>query len=413
METALAHRNKGKIFIVLLIVLLVLAGSVLALYYLESAQEISNLNQKISSLNNTVALLQKAGTELTSANGTYPGTNFFNSGSNSTINPVSIYTYANRSVVTVEGLQTVNSVFSQATQEVLGSGFVIAYSNSDYIVTNFHVVDGDSNMTVTFSNGDAYSATVIGTDPYSDLAVLSSDAPRSEYQPLSVTSSSDLKVGESVLAIGNPFGLSGSMTFGIVSQLGRTLSEQTAGNYPIANVIQISTPINPGNSGGPLLNSYGQVVGMTTAIVSGSQGVGFAIPSDTILHEVPYLITTGSYMLHPFLGIESYDMSYDLSKAIGSNVTYGVLVENVVSGSPAASAGLKGGSTTTTVDGQQYLIGGDVIFAINGTRIVNGGALSSWLEENGAPNQVVQLGIIRSGSYMTIPVTLGSRPPLG
>ena len=411
LETSFPQTSKKPVslLVIIIIALAVLAGVIGSLYYYESVQT----NRQISSLQSTFNTLQseeKSMIQLEDANGSYPGTNYFTNSSGS-INAVTIYNYANQSVVTVEGLQaTTNSLGQTSTNQVLGSGFVVIYSNSYYIVTNYHVVDGDSDISVTFSNGDAYSATVVGTDPYSDLAVLSTSAPKSEYHPLSIVTSSTLVVGQSVLAIGNPYGLSGSETIGVISQLGRTIQETSAGNYAIANVIQISTPINPGNSGGPLFNSYGEVVGITTAIVSGSQGVGFAIPSDTILEELPYLITTGSFNLHPYLGISSADMSYDIAKAIGANVTYGVLVERVVSGGPAANAGIKAGTSTVTVDGSQYTSGGDIIVSINGTRIVNGDALSSWLEEHALPNENVELGIIRSGTPMTVQVTLGTRP---
>ncbi|MDH2900061.1 MAG: trypsin-like peptidase domain-containing protein [archaeon] len=411
METSFPQSSKKPVslLVIIIIALAALAGVVGSLYLYESVQT----NRQISSLQSTINTLQseeKSMIQLEDANGTYPGTNYFANSSGS-INAVTIYNYANQSVVTVEGLQSTTNSFGQtSTSQVLGSGFVIIYSNSYYIVTNYHVVDGDTGISVTFSNGDAYSATVVGSDPYSDLAVLSTSAPKSEFHPLSIVSSSTLVVGQPVLAIGNPYGLSGSETIGIISQLGRTIQETAAGNYAIANVIQISTPINPGNSGGPLFNTYGQVVGITTAIVSGSQGVGFAIPADTILEELPYLITTGSYNLHPYLGISTADMSYDLAKALGVNVTYGVLVESVVSGGPAAQAGVIAGSGTVTVDGQQYTSGGDIIVSINGTRIVNGDALSSWLQEYALPNQNIELGIIRSGSPMTIQVTLGTRP---
>jgi S1-C subfamily serine protease len=411
LETSFPQSSKKPVslLVIIIIALAALAGVVGSLYLYESVQT----NRQISSLQSTINTLQseeKSMIQLEDANGTYPGTNYFANSSGS-INAVTIYNYANQSVVTVEGLQSTTNSFGQtSTSQVLGSGFVIIYSNSYYIVTNYHVVDGDTGISVTFSNGDAYSATVVGSDPYSDLAVLSTSAPKSEFHPLSIVSSSTLVVGQPVLAIGNPYGLSGSETIGIISQLGRTIQETAAGNYAIANVIQISTPINPGNSGGPLFNTYGQVVGITTAIVSGSQGVGFAIPADTILEELPYLITTGSYNLHPYLGISTADMSYDLAKALGVNVTYGVLVESVVSGGPAAQAGVIAGSGTVTVDGQQYTSGGDIIVSINGTRIVNGDALSSWLQEYALPNQNIELGIIRSGSPMTIQVTLGTRP---
>ncbi|HKW04845.1 MAG TPA: trypsin-like peptidase domain-containing protein [Nitrososphaerales archaeon] len=411
METSVAQKSKRSVSLLVIIVigLSVLLGVVGTLYYFETIQT----GNQISSLDRTIGTLQseqKSMIQLENANGTYPGANFFSNSSGS-MNAVTIYNYANQSVVTVEGQQTTTDSFGQpSTSEVLGSGFVVIYNNSDYIVTNYHVVKGDTNISVTFSNGDAYSATVIGSDPYSDLAVLSTSAPKFEYHPLSIISSSALLVGQPVLAIGNPYGLSGSETIGIISQLGRTIQEAAAGNYAIANVIQISTPINPGNSGGPLFNSYGQVVGITTAIVSGSQGVGFAIPSDTILEELPYLITTGSYNFHPYLGISTADMSYDLAKALGVNVTYGVLVESVLTGGPAAQAGVIAGNGSVIVGGEQYTSGGDIIVSINGTRIINGDALSSWLQEHALPNQNVELGIIRSGSPMTIQVTLGTRP---
>ena len=400
-----------SILVMAVVALAIVAGSFGVLYYYNSIQTA----QRVSSLQSAVDTLQsqqKSMIQLENGNGTYPGTNFFNpNGSSNNINSESIYNYANQSIVTVQGLQTSTDSFGQTTTtQVLGSGFVVDYSNSDYIVTNYHVVQGDKDISVTFSDGNAYAAKVVGSDPYSDLAVLSVTAPSSEFHPLSIVTSSNLVVGQPVLAIGNPFGLSGSETTGIISQLGRTIQDPTAGNYPVADVIQISTPINPGNSGGPLFNSYGQIIGITTAIVSGSQGLGFAIPSDTILAELPYLISTGSYNLHPYLGVETADMSYDLANALGVNVTYGVLIESVVASGPASNAGLVGGTGTVSVNGQQYASGGDIIVSINGTRIVNGDAMSSWLQEHALPNEVVVLGIVRSNHLMTVEVTLGTRP---
>jgi len=324
------------------------------------------------------------------------------------LDPVTIYAQAAASVVVVEGVQT--GVFGRSA--ILGSGIVTDYQGSHYVVTNFHVVQNVTDMTVTFSDGNAYVAKAIGTDPYSDLAVVSVGAPSSEFHALRIVSSSTLKVGQPVVAIGNPFGLSGSMTFGIISQLGRTVSESLAGNFPIANLIQFSAPINPGNSGGPLLSGNGTVVGMTTATVQSSQGVGFAIPSDTILKELPSLITTGKYSLHPYMGISTVDMNYQLAKLQGTNVTYGTLVESVAPGSPGDKAGLKAGTKTMTVQGTQYLIGGDIIIAINGTRVVNTDALSSYLQEFALPGQVLMLQIVRGGQLMTVNLTLGVRPPV-
>jgi S1-C subfamily serine protease len=280
-----------------------------------------------------------------------------------------------------------------------------------YIVTNYHVVNGVSNITVTFSDGNAYLAKVIGTDPYSDIAVVTVTAPSSEFVPLKIVSSSGIVVGQPVVAIGNPYGLSGSMTFGIISQLGRTIQEATTGSFSISGIIQFSAPINPGNSGGPLLNANGMVIGITTATVNGSQGLGFAIPSSTILKEMPSLISTGHYNMHSYLGISGVDMNYQLAKASGTNVTYGVLIESVVSGGPSATAGLKAGIKSVTVSGQQYLVGGDIIVSLNGTRIINQDALSTYLQQNTVSGQTVQVGIIRAGAPLTVTLTLGQRPP--
>jgi len=323
------------------------------------------------------------------------------------LDTVKIYQADSVGVVTVQG--TTSSGGANST--ILGSGFVINFSESNYVVTNYHVVKDVSGITVTFQDGDAYPATVVGSDGYSDLAVLKLTAPASEFHPLTVVSSSTLVVGQPVAAIGNPFGLSGSMTVGIVSQLGRTISESLAGNFSIANVIQFSAQINPGNSGGPLLNSNGAVVGITTATVVSSQGVGFAIPADTILKEMISLVTTGSYNLHAYMGITGADMNYPLAQLQKTNLTYGVLIESLTSGGPAQKAGLKAGTQTATVQGSPYLIGGDIILSVNGTKLVNTDALSTYLAEYCLPGQTLVLHIIRGGQPMTVNLVLGVRPP--
>ena len=392
------------------VVLLILSASLGVLYY----SEYTRADQSISSLSSSVASLQEqrsALLQLLSANAT--STTGVQAGNSSGIDTTLIYDYANMSIVTIQGLQPTSSFFGTTYEQVEGSGFVVQVGGAYYVVSNYHVVQNDINISVTFQDGSAYRGTVVGSDPYSDLAVLTvQGAPAREFFPLTFAHSSTLRVGQPVVAIGNPYGLSGSLTEGVVSQLGRTLQDETSGNFSIADVIQISTPINPGNSGGPLLNAQGEVVGITTAIVSGSQGIGFAIPSDTILEELPSLIATGSYKMHAYLGITEADMSYDLARACGTNYTYGVLIETVVPSGPAAQAGLKGGTAVKTVDGSQYYIGGDIVVSVNGTRIANGDALSSWLQEHAVSGQVVELGIIRAGAHLTIPVTLGTRPSL-
>ena len=400
-------RGLGRTLAVVSILLVVTAAATAYSYYLlqQSSSSQSQLQQLVSNLESRNTQLQQ---ELNS--GVTP-----NNASVLGLDPVSIYRSANRSIVTIQGDQvtTVNTFFGpqQSLQVVLGSGFVIQDTGSCYIVTNFHVLSGDTNLTVTFWNGNSYVGKVVGTDPYSDLGVVSVTAPPSQLFPIQIASSSSLQVGQPIVAIGNPFGLTGSMTFGIISQVGRTIQDPVAGNFSIASAIQFSAPINPGNSGGALLNSKGEVVGITTAVVNGAQGVGFAIPSDTIVRELPSLITTGKYNLHPYLGIGSADMSYALAQKQGTNVTYGALIEQVVPGGPASRAGLRAGNTMVTLEGTQYVIGGDIIVSLNRTKIVNTDALSTYLEGHALAGQTIQVGIIRGGSFQTVSVVLGTRPP--
>jgi S1-C subfamily serine protease len=197
------------------------------------------------------------------------------------------------------------------------------------------------------------------------------------------------------------------MTVGIVSALGRTITEDMTGGYPIASVIQTSTAINPGNSGGPLLNYLGQVVGITTAIVSNSQGLGFAIPSNTILREIASLITKGSYNQHPTLGATGTDMTYQIAKAMGTNVTYGWLIVTAPS-----QTSLQGGTSQVLIDGSVVTIGGDIIVGVNGTRITNIDDLSTYLEEHTLPNQTIDVTVVRNNQTLTLVVVLGTRPSL-
>jgi len=329
-----------------------------------------------------------------------------------------IYANSRRSVVTIEGVrqEAVDTGTGIATTWVgiYASGFVIEYNGTYYVITNFHVVDSLVNTTLTFSNGDAYSGKIVGVDAYSDLGVVAPQAPSQELYPLELSPSSSLMVGQPVVAIGNPYGYQGSITYGIVSQTGRTISYDTGSGstgYPIADAIQFSAPINPGNSGGPLLTADGRVVGITTAGITGAEGLGFAIPSDTIIRELPSLVATGKYGKHSYLGIQGMDMFYQLSQAVGTNVTYGVLIQKILAGSPAAQAGLRNGTTNIDIDGQSYRIGGDLIVSIDGNRIVNYDSLSTYLERNTVPGTKIAIGIIRAGTYMIVEVTLGTRPP--
>jgi S1-C subfamily serine protease len=294
--------------------------------------------------------------------------------------------------------------------QVQGSGFIYNFTGQMVIITNYHVINDALNITVTFTNGNGYAATALGSDPYADLAVLAAEAPQNEYKPLEITNSSTLEVGDPVIAVGTPYGLAGSMTTGIVSALGRTITEDLTGGYPIANVIQTTTPLNPGNSGGPLLNYLGQVVGITTAIVSDSEGLGFAIPSNTILREIQSLVTEGSYNQHPWLGAAGTDMTYAIAQVMNTNVTYGWLITQITAGGPAENASLQSGTQQALVAGEYVTIGGDIITAIDQTRITNFDNLSTYLEEHTTPQQTINITIIRNSQTMTIAIELAARP---
>ena len=391
--------------IIVIIIIASLVGGGLIGYSISNVTisgSVSDLQDQISALQGQVSNLQSA-QNVANPNGTYIV------GENASLAP--LYAQVKDSVVVIRGLTVQYDVFRRAYySQVQGSGFVYNFTGQMVVITNYHVVQDVLNITVTFIDGNSYEATVLGSDPYSDLAVLSTNASQAEYKPLEIVSSSTLEVGDAVIAVGGPYGLAGSMTSGIVSALGRTITDETS-SYPIANVIQMSAPINPGNSGGPLLNYQGQVVGITTAIVSDSQGVGFAIPASAILREIESLVTEGSYNQHPWLGASGTDMTYELTQTMDVNVTYGWLIAQVASGGPAEEAGLQGGTQQATVAGQTVTIGGDIIIALSGTRITGTDELSTFLEEYTLPGQTIDVTIIRDGQNMTLQLTIGTRPP--
>jgi S1-C subfamily serine protease len=362
---------------------------------------ISGLQSQISTLQGQLVAL-KSGQNITLQGNTYIV------GENASL--AQLYAEVEDSVVVIQGLTVQYDVFHRPYYStVQGSGFIYNFDGQMVVITNYHVVQDAINITVTFINGNGYAATVLGSDPYEDIAVLSTEASQSECIPLEIVSSSTLSVGDSLIAVGGPYGLAGSMTTGIVSALGRTITEDMSGGYPIANVIQMSVLINPGNSGGPLLNYQGQVVGITFAVVSDSQGVGFAIPSSTVLREIEDLVTTGSYAKHPTIGASGADVTYDIAKAMNVDVTYGWLIAQVNSGGPAATAGLHSGTRQVTVDGQSVTIGGDIIIALNGVRIRGIDDLSTYLEENTLPGQTITVTIVRNGETMTVSLKVGTR----
>jgi S1-C subfamily serine protease len=292
-----------------------------------------------------------------------------------------------------------------------GSGFV--YDNLGHIITNAHVVDGATKATVTFLDGSQYDAEIIGKDKFTDIAVIKvSEKPRLLH-PLQIGDSSQLRVGEQVAAIGNPFGLSGSMTSGIVSQMGRLLPSQDSG-FSIPDVIQTDAAINPGNSGGPLLNLRGEVVGINTAIQSSSgefSGVGFAIPSNTAIKIVPSLIEDGEYH-HPWIGISGRDIDPDLARVLELKDAKGFLIITVVDGSPADKAGLKGMTATQVIGGKEYPANGDIIISVDDKEVRKISDILIHLQREKSVGDTMVLGVVRDGEFMHISLELVERPDL-
>ena len=296
--------------------------------------------------------------------------------------------------------------------ERLGSGFV--YDTNGHVITNNHVVEGTDKVTVTFLDGTVYNADIVGTDLYTDLAVIMVDVPKEKLVPLPLADSSKLQVGQQVAAIGNPFGLSGSMTTGIVSQLGRLLPLQEVGGFSIPDVIQTDAAINPGNSGGPLLDLKGQVVGVNSAIESGTgqfAGVGFAIPSNTVKKIVPVLIQDGKYR-HPWLGVSGTDLVPEIADALGLKETKGFLVIDVIVDSPADKYGIRGGSKQMTLDGRQIRLGGDVIVSIDDIPVRKIDDILVYMQREKSVGDEIIVSIIREGKPMQITVVLSERPSL-
>jgi putative serine protease PepD len=316
--------------------------------------------------------------------------------------------------VTVEGSEptaanglTASEVYARASKSVVeisagsgqgsaqGSGFV--YDAGGHIVTNQHVVAGASSISVSFWNGVELDATLVGTDPSTDLAVLHVNAPTGLLVPVRLGDSSAVRVGDPVVAIGSPFGLEGTITSGIVSALHREMTAPN--NFAITDTIQTDAAINHGNSGGPLLDRHARVIGVNSQIESdsgGSDGVGFAIPSNTVRSIVRQLIATGE-VKHAYLGVRM------------TTVPDGVAITTVVSGTPAEKAALRAATGTDLVDGQEVPTGGDVIVEFDGKKVSSAAALQSAVDAH-EPGDTVSVTFLRNGSRHTVEVTLGVRP---
>lgn len=296
----------------------------------------------------------------------------------------------------------------QANDNGVGSGFV--YDMQGHIVTNLHVIQEAEAIYVTFLDGRIYEAAVVGEDKFTDIAVIKANVDKSSLHPLTFGNSSELRVGEQVASIGNPFGLSGSMTSGIVSQVGRLLP--SSAGYSIPDVIQTDAAINPGNSGGPLLNMHGEVVGINNAIQSTTgefAGVGFAIPSLTAVTIVPTLIEEGSYS-HPWIGISGRDIDIETARLMGIDDVVGFLVVDVISGSPAEDAGLHPSETTATIQGEEIQIGGDVILGIDGNDVRKIADILIHLQRSKSVGDELVLDVLRDGQMIQKSLVLQTRP---
>ncbi|MEJ2749109.1 MAG: trypsin-like peptidase domain-containing protein [Anaerolineae bacterium] len=305
--------------------------------------------------------------------------------------------------------------FNQGPQQGLGSGFV--YDKDGHIITNNHVIADADKITVIFPDDNEVDATLVGADPDSDLAVLQVDVPADQLQPVTLGDSDSLKVGQFLVAIGNPFGLDGSMSTGIVSGLGRQLpsSAQTPSGqaFTIPDIIQTDAAINPGNSGGPLLDLQGEVIGVNAAIATQSgtfSGIGYAIPSATVKQVVPQLIENGR-IEHPWLGISGTTLTRSLAQAMDvSEDQRGVLVATVVADGPADKSGLRGSDTTTTIDGQSVPIGGDIITQIDDVPVTEFDDLLTYIVDDTKVGQTVTLHILRDNEPLEATVKLEARP---
>jgi S1-C subfamily serine protease len=300
---------------------------------------------------------------------------------------------------------------SQGGGTATGSGIVL--DSKGHILTNNHVIEGADKIEVKLGESDKqYTAEVVGTDPASDLALLKVDAPSSELTPLKLGDSSKMEVGDPVVAIGNPFGLDRTVTSGIVSALQRQI--QAPNGFSIDNVIQTDAAINPGNSGGPLINDAGEVIGINSQIETGGSGadgnvgIGFAIPIDTAKEVISELETKGM-VEHAYLGIKGIPVEPKLAEAVNLPVQKGALVEVVEKGSPAAKAGLEGGTTAVTIEGTEVLLGGNIITEVDGEAVESMEQLQNLIGEH-KPGDSVEVTYLQDGKKKTATVKLGTRP---
>jgi S1-C subfamily serine protease len=309
------------------------------------------------------------------------------------------------------GADSFGSPFTPSgAQQALGSGFVL--DKAGHIVTNYHVIEGADSIEVSFSNQDTLSAKLVGSDPSTDLAVLRVETSSRSLRPLELGNSDSVRVGDSVIAIGNPFGLDRTATAGIVSALQRPITAPNG--YTIDHVIQTDAPINKGNSGGPLLDANGRVIGVNSQISTGGSGdtgnvgIGFAVPSNTVKSVAAQLIS-GGRVERAYIGIAGTTIEPDLARQFRLPVDAGVLVARVGESTPAARAGLRGGNDEVIVSGETYTLGGDVIVALAGERVASLEELRDVLAKH-KPGETIELEVYRGSSQRTLELTLGRQP---
>jgi 2-alkenal reductase len=394
-------KNKIKIILILLAVFVFSSACMLTNAAKDAVTQLQQLPTALAPEQTQAAQLPSAGSttiiapEFANLEGTLEG----------------LYQQVNPGVVSIR--------VSSVNDEALGSGFVI--DKQGHIVTNYHVVENADKVEIDFPSGLKVYGDVIGTDLDSDLAVIKVNVSEENLTPLPLGDSDTALVGQVVVAIGNPYGLSGTMTLGIVSARGRVLDSlrQTASGvyFSAGDLIQTDTSINPGNSGGPLLNLKGEVIGVNRAIQTSGQtlsggaantGIGFAISSNIVRRVVPSLISSGSYK-YPYLGLSSLNsLNLTIVEALNLPQSTGAYVTDIAAGGPADKAGLRGGTTQTEISG--LYSGGDLIVAVDGREIKDFSELLSYMVLNKAPGDVITFTVIREGNRVEVPVTLGERP---
>ena len=366
------------------------AAIVMVIFVIFFVSPPESMNQKVESTNSMSNVIEKI-TPYDSAN----------------LSLIEIFEKSEPGVVRVNVERNEEEELEEKTGAV-GSGFI--FDKRGHAITNAHVVKDAKKVIVTFLNGKSYNAQIVGVDEYTDTAVIRVDVDNTLLHPLLIGDSSNLKVGEPVAAIGNPFGLSGSMSAGIVSQVGRLLPSDSG--YSIPDIIQTDAAINPGNSGGPLLNMRGEVVGINTAIQSTTgefTGVGFAVPSKTIAKIIPVLIKDGEYS-HPWIGISGRDIDLDLAEILEVEDTVGFLIITVVEDSPASKAGLIGSEKIIKVEGIEYAIGGDIILGVDGIDVRKIDDILIHLQRVKAVGDEMVLKILRDNSITEVTIVLQERP---